>query len=66
MLSLAISRAASKVAAHVNLIPLVAVITGGLILGETLNAVQIAAAVTIVLGVVLGTLSGRRGAAQEA
>jgi drug/metabolite transporter (DMT)-like permease len=56
--NVAVSRMpASRAAMSINLIPLVAVVTGWLVLGETLTPLQGFACVAIVGGVVLGELA---------
>ncbi len=48
---------ASRASAFINLVPVTAIITGWLILGEALTGIQLAASAGIILGVMLGQRS---------
>jgi drug/metabolite transporter (DMT)-like permease len=51
---------ASKASTFINLIPLMAIVTGWIILGERLTGLQSMAALIIITGVLLSQYSGRR------
>ncbi|MGL1892968.1 MAG: EamA family transporter [Spirochaetaceae bacterium] len=48
---------ASKASSYINLVPVMAIITGWLILGEGLNVIQIISAIVILFGVILSQRS---------
>ncbi len=52
--------AASKASSYINLVPVMAIVTGWLILGEKLNIVQIIAAIVILFGVIMSQRSMKK------
>jgi len=66
LFNLAVSRMpAARAALAINLVPVVAILTGSALLGDSLTAVQGFACVVILAGVLLGERSGERAPVEE-